>query len=110
MTVLLFVMATIGLTNILVHGKVLDDEHLKVRSWLKRRLKRFGDMLDCYECSGWWAGLLMGLLLVSCNPLIFLPCAFAGAAMGHFYSTVAYLIESKTDFVVETFDESEHTP
>jgi hypothetical protein len=97
-------MATLGLTNILVHGKILDDQHLGWRSWMQRRLGKYSDLLECYECSGFWSGLIMGLLLVSLHPLYFIPCAFAGVFLGHFYSTVSYLIESKTDFVIGDTD------
>jgi hypothetical protein len=108
-TLLLFSLATLGLTNILVHGKILDDEHLGVRSWLKRRLGKYGDMLECYECSGFWAGLIMGMTLISFYPWIFLPCAFAGALLGHFYSTVILLIESKIEYVLPEEDHEQQS-
>lgn len=96
----LFAAATIGLTNILVHGKILDDDHLGWRTWLKNRLGKYADALECYECTGWWSGLLMGVLLVSFNPLYFVPCAFAGAGLMHLYTILTNYIESKTDFVI----------
>jgi hypothetical protein len=97
---LLWLLATVGFTNILVHGKILDDDHLGFRSWLKNKLGKFSDVLECYECTGWWAGLLAGLALVSFNPLWFIGCAFAGAGVMHAYVNIMNLIESKTDFVV----------
>lgn len=98
-TFLLFVLATLGLTNILVHGKIMDN--LGIRPWLKKNLSDdWYELFECYECSGWWAGLFMGLLLISINPLVFIPCAFAGALLGHFYSAIYYLIQSKTEFEV----------
>jgi hypothetical protein len=107
MILVLFALATVGLTNVLVHGKILDDDHLGTRSWLKRQLGKYADVLECYECTGWWSGLLLGVLLLSWNPLIFLPAAFAGAGIMHAYVNIMNLIESKTDFVIGGSDEPE---
>jgi hypothetical protein len=106
LTFFLFALAAIGLTNILVHGKILDDDHIPLRSWLKSKLGRFADVLECYECTGWWSGLIVGLLLISWNPFIFIPCTFAGAGLMHFYVIITNLLESKTDFVVGVEDEA----
>jgi hypothetical protein len=103
-SLVLFILATIGLTNILVHGKILDDNHLGWRSWMKRQLGSYQDLLDCYECTGFWAGMLLGFIVLLSEwlwaPLLFLIVPFAGSAIGHFYSDISYLIQSKTDFVV----------
>jgi hypothetical protein len=104
---ILFVLSTIGLTNVLVHGAIFDDQHLKVKSWIKSRLGKYSDLLDCYECTGWWAGLIMGLTLVSHHFTIFIPCAFAGAMLGNLYSLLTMYIESNTAYEVsEDSDES----
>lgn len=101
MILALFALATIGMSNILVHGRILDDDHLGWRNWLKNRLGKFADVLDCYECTGWWCGLIMGLLLFSWwNPLFFVPAAFAGAGLMHAYVNIMNLVESKTDFII----------
>lgn len=107
-TLILFALATIGLTNIIVHGKILDVSG--VRPWVKSKLHPdVFQLFECYECTGFWAGVLMGLLLVSWNPLVFVPCGFAGSVLGQFYSELVYLIRSKTDFVVEDEDEQQPT-
>jgi hypothetical protein len=108
MELILFAIATIGLTNILVSGKIFDDEHLGTRKWAKRQLGSYSDLLDCHECTGFWSGLLMGFLLFSFwNPCVLIPCAFAGAALCNFYSSIQLLIDSKIDFEVGTNNESE---
>lgn len=64
MTFVLFLLAVIGLSNILVHGKILDL--IKVRPWLKKNLDGgWGEIIECYECMGFWAGIICGLLLFS---------------------------------------------
>jgi hypothetical protein len=64
-TLLLFLIATIGATNILVHGDILDKDHLGFRPWLKKRLGNYQDLLDCYECSGFYCAVAVGFLLTS---------------------------------------------
>lgn len=103
---ILFAIATIGLTNILVHGKILDE--IKVCNWsIREWLHSVGfirELLTCYECTGWWAGLFLGVVTVYCNQehwasLVLYP--FAGSVLSAFYSEVIFMIRSKTDFVVD---------
>jgi hypothetical protein len=106
-TLILFLLASLGLTNILVHGKILDDDHLGWRSWLKRQLDKFwySDVLDCYECTGFFAGMITGLCLVSYNPVYFVLCGFAAAGLMHAYVAIVEFLQSKTDYVVTDDDE-----
>jgi hypothetical protein len=107
-TLLLFLLATIGLSNIIVHGKILDV--IGLRPWLKAHMsENWFQLFECYECTGFWSGMFMGLLLVSWNPLIFIPCGFAGSVVSQFYSELVYLIRAKTDFVVEEEDEQQQS-
>lgn len=63
MTLLLFILATIGLTNILVHGKILDV--IGLRQWVKDRMKpEHFEVFECYECTGFWSGLLMSIVFL----------------------------------------------
>ena len=106
----LFVLSTIGLTNVLVHGKIFDKEHLGFRPWLDKQIgkyvgDKYRDVLECYECTGWWSALLTSFILISFNPFICVCCAFAGAALGHFYSALYLLIESKIEYVVDNDEE-----
>jgi|GEM_PF-1451850 hypothetical protein len=108
-SLLLFVFATIGLTNILVHGRILDVIKLfnkSIREWLNS-VKFISEILACYECTGWWSGLFNGCLAILYmyfqQPwLLILPYAFAGSLLSGFYSEYIYMIRSKTDFVVNS--------
>lgn len=96
----LFVVGTIGLANVLVHGVVLDDDHLGLRTWLRGKLGGYHDMLDCHECCGFWSGMFMCFVLVSWNPLVVFAAGFVGCGVMHAYLIAANYIESKTDFLV----------
>jgi hypothetical protein len=108
MILALFVLAVIGMTIILVNGSIFDDDHLGWRSWFKKKLGKYGDLLECRVCAGWWAGLMMGLALFSWwNPLIFLPAAFAGSGIMTIYIILEDFIMSKTDYALGDADEPE---
>lgn len=131
--IFIWLLATIGLANILVHGKIFDKDHLGWRDKLKKRLGKYGDVLECYECIGWWSGLMTGFIYISSSCWCYFPSfvemswwsaimtmasitffsslwilasAFAGAAIMHVYITMINFIESKTDFVIGEINES----
>lgn len=103
---ILFILATIGLTNILVHGKVLDEIKLlgrTAREWM-HSLNFTKELLSCYECTGWWSGLMTGTVVTLCTGQSWLwlfLCPWAGSVVSSFYSEIVFLIRSKTEFMVE---------
>lgn len=104
--VVLWMMATIGLTNILVHGKILDlikVYNLSVREWLK--FLTHPDLWDCYECTGFWSGLVCALVFFWGTWWFILPAAFIGSMVSQLYVDVVYLLRGKIE--LEINDESE---
>lgn len=83
----LFVLASVGLTAILVDGKIFSSFREKLihrADFLRSRRERlnlqptfnfteyFEGILTCYQCCGFWSGLFCGLFLLttaSCCPL-----------------------------------------
>ena len=56
---ILFACAAIGLTNIMVHGKIM--EVTGIRCWLQKHMSPdWFQLFECYVCSGFWAGLFCG--------------------------------------------------
>lgn len=96
----LFVLATIGLSSILVESVIFDP----FRQWLKIPnvgLKQFfksklSKIFSCFQCMGFWTGLFCGLILVSFNPFIILCCGFAGSFLSPFASTLINYLEAQT--------------
>lgn len=83
---LLFGLASVGLTHILVDGKIFD--------WLRQSVKNISflnDIFSCHQCMGFYAGLLCAAVLhsyigVSVNlslvpMLLLLACAASFLAM-----------------------------
>lgn len=105
---LLFVFASIGLTNILVHGKIMDV--IGLRCWLKEHMSSdWYQLFECYECSGFWAGLFCGVFCCFAGWYpwwVILLCGFAGSVFSSTYTDVMYLLRSKIEFVVGHEDEN----
>lgn len=104
---LFFLIATPGLTNIMVHGKIMDV--IGLRPWLKKHMSaEWFQLFECYECSGFWAGLACGFLLWPTNhflPLWTIPLwGFAGSITSAMVKLVSDWIESKIEFVVGPID------
>lgn len=99
-TFLWFAVATIGLTNIIVHGKILDI--IGLRQWLKENMPSdYFAVFECYECSGFWAGLLCGFFFLPPWHWWMLPmAAFAGSVLAQTYTDVVYWLRSKIEFEV----------
>ena len=54
-SIFIFIFAAWGLTHLLVSGRILD----KFRNWIMVKSKFLNDLLTCYQCTGFWAGLLV---------------------------------------------------
>lgn len=104
---LLFSIATIGLTNILVHGRILDVITIKnksLRYWIT--IPNFiKEILGCYECTGFWSGLFCGAFFVHPHWWMIILYGFAGSVFSQTYTDAMYLLRSKIEFVVEEDDD-----
>lgn len=112
-TFIWFCLATIGLTNIIVHGVIMDE--IKVRGKSLRGWLHSWDftkkLSTCYECSGFWAGLICGCFFLPFGwSLVLLPvCGFAGSMLGKTYTDMMFYLESKTGFEVGNAEETRNS-
>lgn len=102
MSFLLFILTTIGMTNILVHGAILDiivifkktiREWLTCTSWSKI-------LFECYECSGFWCGMISSYLLLSEEWKIVVCCGFIGSVVSQLYTNITYHIFNFKEFEI----------
>ena len=73
---LLFILATVGMSHILVDGSIFNSfkEWLAIKSkfrfitWAKEKLL---SMMNCYQCTGFHSGWFIGLIMwfCGCDPL-----------------------------------------
>ena len=105
-TLIMFFLATIGLTNILVHGRIFDVLKVgnkTVRQWMKS-MGTFSEVWDCYECTGFWAGLFCGFFFFWGEWWFILPAGFVGSVISQTYTDLMYCLRSKIDFEVGDSD------
>jgi len=92
---LFFVCAVIGFTNILVDPATIAkpfrdmiERWAEGESTLQPIWKWLDKMLSCYQCTGFWVGLICGSIIISINPLYLFMCGVAGsfiATWGAYY-------------------------
>lgn len=81
-TFLLFILAGIGITNLVVNATILDN----LRDFVIQRSNFFGKLLTCMMCSGFWVGLLLG-------PVFSINMIVAGATISLLSFVFSYFIE-----------------
>lgn len=94
MEIVLFCLGCIGMSHIIIEGKIFEP----TRNWLKRWLPGvLYSLLECYQCTGFWAGILCSFLAFSD---ITWGQVFVGGCAGSFLSAVGALVlnylEAKT--------------
>ena len=94
---ILFAAAAIGFTHIMVDSVIMQP----LRDWIMSRAQnttgktqwfwgKITKILSCYQCAGFWCGLLVGAILVSTNLLVIFMC---GCATSFLALTAAHFIQ-----------------
>jgi len=91
---LLFVVAVIGMTHILVDPSVIA---VPLRNWLAKNAPAWVNKLfSCYQCCGTWVGFLFGFILISYNPLVVFACGMAGSFLATWGATYLNYLEAQS--------------
>ncbi len=102
----LFIFSLIGLSFIIVESTIFQP----MRTWLKDGLipqklnfkffvlikNKLTKIVGCFQCTGFWSGVICGLLLVSFNPLIVFCCGCAGSFLTPLAVSIMNYIEVQT--------------
>ena len=115
MEFLLFVLAVIGLTHIMVDSSFMDPFRVWAREhfpekvlWLHPR-----EMVDCYQCMGTWCGWFLGLLFsfLMLNTswivalLVTFFCGFAGSFLASVGANVIMWLQANSVIDVKKGDD-----
>jgi hypothetical protein len=79
---LLFILAGVGITNLVVNASLLDYP----RDFIIERSNILGKLITCMMCSGFWVGLLIGIF-IGINPIL------AGATISLLSFTFGLFVE-----------------
>lgn len=103
--ILLFFPATIGGTHIIVDSLIFAP----IRQWLKSRLPdSMYQLFQCYQCTGYWVGVLCSFVLLSWNVFVaFFAGGFAGSFLAIFGGLFMNYLEGNSLVTVDTSDEED---
>ena len=96
MELLYWTLASFGLSNIIVYGKIFE----KQRNWITENSTFFGSLLNCIMCFSFWSGFLLSLIYSPSNALLFnfntsLPLILLSSFIDGLYSSGSvYLINT----------------
>ena len=79
-TILILCIACIGLTHIMVDGKIM--------LWLREliyslKIKFLTDMIGCYQCMGFWMGVVLGSIYLPLDVIWYLQIPLWGFASSY---------------------------
>ena len=60
MDLLIYILVGWGITDILVNGSILNG----IRNFCLVRIPILGKLFSCIQCSGFWVGILLGVLSI----------------------------------------------
>jgi len=107
----LFCLATIGMTQIIIYGSILES----ARQWLKAKLPaKIYAVFECHLCLGTWCGFIMSAFLLDYkNPFIIFAGGMAGAYLSFMGEWFSQYLQARTvvdiDFSVKKEDDVQNT-
>lgn len=94
-----FALATIGLTNIIVDpATIMQPVRDLIDKWCHPWLAK---LFSCYQCAGTWVGFLCGYLLVGVEPWVVFLCGMAGSYLATMSATLTNYLEARSIVGVE---------
>ncbi len=86
-----FVLATAGLTNLIVDGSIFSP----IRDFLKKILPSYVySLFECHQCCGTWCGFVCGAALLGTTPSIILCAGFSGGFIAVLAVNILNYLES----------------
>jgi hypothetical protein len=90
---IIFVFATIGLTHILVDGSLFEP----FRNFVQRfGPKKLYHLISCYQCLGFWVGLLIGYFLLGGGLVYTLAGGFTGSFISNWAAIYLNYLEAQS--------------
>lgn len=79
------------MTHIIIDGSIFQS----LRIWIKQNLpEKIAKLFECYMCLGFWCGIVMGIFLVSDDPLKVFACGCAGSVLSQTMAIILNLLEA----------------
>ena len=88
---LIYVLGTIGMSHIIVDGSIFETPRNYI---IKTFPNSLGKLISCYACTGFWCGIIAGLICFTNIGLIFL-CGCAGSFLSSTGALFLNILETK---------------
>lgn len=103
MEILLFILGVVGMTHILVDASIFQW----LRDWMDKYLpEKIAKLMHCYQCTGFWCGLLSGWMAfgsINLSQLFLAGCA--GSLLANFMAIYMNYLEAKTIINLDSKEE-----
>ena len=104
--ILLFCIGTIGMCHIIVDSTIMAG----LRQWAEEALpSKIARALQCYQCTGFWCGVFVGMCIMPYTAYTFFPvwfvCGCAGSFLSVWGATYLNFLEAKTLINIEDVSE-----
>src|SRR5262249_32769390 len=90
---ILFCIAVIGATHIIVDGKIFQPVRDFVVKYLPAKLS---ELLSCYQCCGTWMGFLLGFLISGPDIIKIFLCGCSGSFLSSWGAIYLNYLEAQT--------------
>ena len=96
MELISWTLASFGLSNIIVYGKIFQTQ----RDYITSHSNFFGSLINCIMCFSFWSGIILSLIYSPSNALLFnfntsLPLIVLSSVIDGLYSSGSvYLINT----------------
>lgn len=101
---ILFLMATVGLTNIMVFGSIFNSLRHHMRKALPAHIY---ELFECYQCMGTWVGAGCGYVLMTHDAVGVAMCAFAGSFAAHYAALAQEWLEANSVVTITDHEDPE---
>ena len=92
-TTILFIIATIGMTHIIIDGSIFSS----LRDCVKKNFpSKIATLVECYMCAGFWCGVFTGFCLGVNKPTELFSCGCAGSILSQTTAVLLNTLESIT--------------
>jgi len=66
MGIILTILLAYGLSSLIINASILT----KPRMWVTNKYPLLGELLSCYQCLGFWVGLILAIIGLNMFPLL----------------------------------------
>lgn len=95
---LLFMLSAVGMTFIIVDSTIMEPVRLRLKQILPEYIYK---VFECYQCSGFWCGIISGLILLTHNIFELILCGCAASFLSVLFANILNYLEINTSVDID---------